>query len=234
MRLPKSFETACPFLGSPPSNGCDSTLWGHQNGHHGTQSLKTSTRIETSGGRPLSPGLSPSAKNSATSGSKTVPTRFIIFPNQSGEAVRNGADGGRETANYFFSGIHQSDALRIDQEKATLRMFPHSSSIRMAAISESELLRDALNRLYEAKSPVLRGRCLRSILDHRAHSDADFVDLILSIGDPVRQINREEASAIIRAHPGKLTASMENDLRKGIAGDQSRGLLPRNPFSHWK
>ena len=104
----------------------------------------------------------------------------------------------------------------------------------MTVISESELLCDALNRLYEAKSPVLRGRCLRRILDHATSSDADFVDLVLSLDDPVRQMTRQQATEIIRAHPGKLTAAMENDLREGIARDQSRGLIPRNPFSHWK
>ena len=95
---------------------------------------------------------------------------------------------------------------------------------------ESDQQADALNRLYESKSPVLRGRCMRRILDAGSCSDADFVDLVLGLSEPVRLETRAQANAIIRAHPGKVTEAMEAELRKGIAGDQARGTFPRSPF----
>lgn len=103
----------------------------------------------------------------------------------------------------------------------------------MVDTRESDLQRDALNRLCESKSPVFQGRCIRHVLDTGSHSIADIVDLLFSLGEPARFETREQARRVIRAHPGRVTTTMEEDLRRNIAGDQASGTFPRSPFGSW-
>ena len=98
---------------------------------------------------------------------------------------------------------------------------------------ETEAMRDAYSRLYDAKGPVQRGRCMRAILSSVRFGVFDFVDTLFSLSDPVRSQNRMSAHEVIREHPGKVTLKMEDDLRKNIAAEQRRGTFPKNPFGDW-
>lgn len=83
----------------------------------------------------------------------------------------------------------------------------------------------ALNRLYDARDPVHRGALVRRMIDGAVDRDdslASLLDVIVDVSEqnPMRSVARAEARESVRKHPGSVSDTQLDALRKALEAER--------------